>query len=53
MRLPSDSQKNQAIMRQAKARERMEKKARAVAPRAPAASNEKLEKELEDIIEKL
>ena len=50
--LPSDAQKNQAIMRQAKARERMEKKAK-IAPKVPVVPNEKLDKELEDIIEKL
>ena len=55
IRLPSDSQKNQAIMRQAKARERLEK-AKAAARRPaghPSADVEKLDKELEDIIEKL
>ena len=53
IRLPSDAQKSQAIMRQQKARERMEKKIKTAAPKAPAVSEEKLEKELEDIIEKL
>ncbi len=54
LRLPSDAQKQQATMRQAKARERLEKKAKATskAPVAPV-QNEKLDKELEDIIEKL
>lgn len=53
IRLPSDAKKNQAIMRQAKARERLEKRARAARPPIPAIPNEKLDKELEDIIEKL
>ncbi len=54
VRLPSDAQKNQAMLRQMKARERMEKKTKAAAPKAtPAVPNEKLDKELEDIIEKL
>ncbi|HVZ11185.1 MAG TPA: 30S ribosomal protein S6 [Candidatus Paceibacterota bacterium] len=53
VRLPSDAQKSQALMRQAKARERMEKKAKVAPEKAPAVPNEKLDKELEDIIEKL
>lgn len=52
IRLPSDAQKNQQIMRQAKARERMQKLAKPV-PQTPAVPNEKLDQELEDIIEKL
>ena len=53
IRLPSDAQKNQALMRQAKARERMERKSKIMSPKGPAVSEEKLEKELEDIIKKL
>ncbi|HWA64685.1 MAG TPA: 30S ribosomal protein S6 [Candidatus Paceibacterota bacterium] len=53
VRLPSDAQKSQALLRQAKARERMEKKAKVAPEKAPAVSSEKLDKELEDIIEKL
>lgn len=52
LRLPSDAQKNQQIMRQAKARERIQKMAKPL-PQQPAVPNEKLDKELEDIIEKL
>ena len=52
-RLPSDAEKSQAIPRQTKARERIEKKARAALPKAPTIPNEALDKELEDIIEKL
>jgi hypothetical protein len=53
LRLPSDAEKSQAIMRQAKARERIEKKAKAATPKQAPVQNEKLDKELEDIIEKL
>lgn len=53
MRLPSDAQKNQQAMRQQKARERMQKMAAKTLPQQPAVKNEKLDKELEDIIEKL
>lgn len=54
IRLPSDTEKSQAIMRQAKARERLEK-AKAATPKAGPVQpkNENLDKELEDIIEKL
>lgn len=54
VRLPSDAQKSQALERQMKARERLEKRAQTSAKSAPKApSNEKLDKEVEDIIEKL
>lgn len=57
IRLPSDAQKSQALERQMKAKERLEKRAQAVTkagskPRS-SADGEKLEKEVEDIIEKL
>jgi ribosomal protein S6 len=54
LRLPSDAKKSQALERQMKAKERLEKRAQAQAKNAPeAASNEKLDQEVEDIIEKL
>ena len=56
IRMPSDIQKSQALERQMKARERLEKRAQAAtkaAPQKPAADSEKLEKEVEEIIEKL
>ena len=54
IRLPSEAKKNQTIMRQQKARERMaEKQAKAAAKTETEAPNEKLDEELEDIIEKL
>lgn len=57
LRLPSDAQKSQALERQMKAKERLEKRAQAVTkagatPRS-SADGEKLEKAVEDIIEKL
>ncbi len=54
VRLPSDAQKSQALERQMKAKERLEKRAQASAKSGtPAVPNEKLDKEVEDIIEKL
>lgn len=54
LRLPSDAQKSQALERQMKAKERLEKRAQANTKTAtPAVPNEKLDKELETIIEKL
>ncbi len=56
LRLPSDAQKSQALERQMKAKERLEKRAQAAkAPQTtkPAADGEKLDKDLENIIEKL
>ncbi len=57
LRLPSDAQKSQTLERQMKAKERLEKRAQAVTkagstPRS-SADGEKLEKAVEDIIEKL
>jgi ribosomal protein S6 len=52
-RLPSDSEKAKTMEQAMKARERIEKKAKAANPKAAPVQNEKLEKELEDIIEKL
>ena len=54
VRLPSDAKKNRAMLRQAKARARIEK-AKVMQPpvRTPAVPNEKLDEELEEIIEKL
>ncbi|MEK7645725.1 MAG: 30S ribosomal protein S6 [Patescibacteria group bacterium] len=61
LRLPSDAQKSQALERQMKARERLEKRAQATTKATPtdkpsspsSADREKLEKAVEDIIEKL
>lgn len=56
LRLPSDAQKSQALERQMKAKERLEKRAQAAkSPQAakPAADGEKLDKDLENIIDKL
>lgn len=58
LRLPSDAQKSQALERQLKAKERLEKRAQATTKSAPAdkpstADGEKLKKAVEDIIEKL
>jgi ribosomal protein S6 len=54
LRLPSDAQKSQALERQMKAKERLEKRAQATSKQAGSAvPNEKLDKELETIIEKL
>lgn len=56
LRLPSDAQKSQALERQMKAKERLEKRAQAAkqaAPARPAADGEKLDKELEEVIGKL
>ncbi|MEK9158175.1 MAG: 30S ribosomal protein S6 [Patescibacteria group bacterium] len=55
IRLPSDAQKSQALERQMRAKERLEKRAQATskAPAKSSADGEKLEKELETIIEKL
>ncbi len=57
LRLPSDAQKSQALERQMKAKERLEKRAqaatKAMPSRRPVADSEKLDKELETIIEKL
>src|SRR5690348_5739586 len=54
LRLPSDAKKSQALERQMKAKERLEKRAQAQAKNAPQApTNEKLDQEVEDIIEKL
>jgi len=58
LRLPSDAQKSQALERQMKAKERLEKRAQATTKAAPAdkpssADGEKLGKAVEDIIEKL
>lgn len=54
IRMPSDAEKSQAIMRQAKARERLEK-SKTITPKTSSAQpkNENLDKELEEIIEKL
>ena len=53
LRLPSDAQKSQALERQMKAKQRLEKRAQATAKATPAVPNEKLDKELETIIDKL
>ncbi len=53
IRLPSDAQKSQALERQMKAKERLEKRAQATAKTTPAVPNEKLDKDLENIIDKL
>ena len=57
IRLPSDAQKSQALERQLKAKERLEKRAQAVTKATPSdrpsADGEKLDKELETIIDKL
>jgi ribosomal protein S6 len=58
LRLPSDAQKSQALERQMKAKERLEKRAQATTKSAPiekpsSADREKLDKELETIIDKL
>jgi len=58
LRLPSDAQKSQALERQLKAKERLEKRAQATTKSAPTdkpstADGEKLDKELETIIDKL
>ena len=56
LRLPSDAQKSQALERQLKAKERLEKRAQATTkagPARPSVDGEKLEKAVEDIIEKL
>lgn len=54
VRMPSDAEKSQAILRQAKARERIERSKAAAPKTAPApVQNENLDKELEEIIEKL
>ena len=54
IRLPSDAKKNEAIMRQQKAREHMER-ARTAAPKGGPApvENKELDKEIENIIEKI
>ena len=57
LRLPSDAQKSQTLERQIKAKERLEKRAQATTKAAPVirppADGEKLDKAVEDIIEKL
>jgi ribosomal protein S6 len=53
IRLPSDAQKSQALERQMRAKERLEKRAQAVTKGTPVVPNEKLDKELENIIDKL
>ncbi len=54
LRLPSDAKRAQHAVRQTKARERMEKQAKATGKvSATPAQNEALDKELEGIIEKL
>ncbi len=57
IRLPSDAQKSQALERQMKAKERLEKRAQATSKAGqsakPSVDGEKLEKAVEDIIEKL
>jgi ribosomal protein S6 len=57
IRLPSDAQKSQTLERQLKAKERLEKRAQAATKAGPTAKSsadgEKLEKELETIIDKL
>ncbi len=57
IRLPSDAQKSQTLERQMKAKERLEKRAQAATKQGiaakPAADGEKLDKELETIIDKL
>lgn len=57
IRLPSDAQKSQALERQLKAKERLEKRAQATSKAGqaaqPSVDGEKLEKAVEDIIEKL
>jgi len=57
VRLPSDAQKSQTLERQLKAKERLEKRAQAATKAAPStrpsADGKKLDKEVEDIIEKL
>jgi len=58
LRLPSDAQKSQALERQLKAKERLEKRAQATTKATPtdkpsSVDGEKLEKAVEDIIEKL
>ncbi|MBX4190103.1 30S ribosomal protein S6 [Candidatus Parcubacteria bacterium] len=52
LKLPSDAKKNQEMMKQMKAKERIEKRAKSAAQPAPV-ENKELDKELEDIIEKL
>ena len=53
IRLPSDAQKSQALERQMKAKERLEKRAQAISKNVPAVENKELDKELETIIDKL
>lgn len=53
IRLPSDAQKSQALERQMKAKERLEKRAQAITKDTPAVENKELDKELETIIDKL
>ena len=57
LRLPSDAQKSQTLERQLKAKERLEKRAQAVTKAGPesrpSVDGEKLDKAVEDIIEKL
>lgn len=57
IRLPSDAQKSQALERQLKAKERLEKRAQATSKATsdarPSADGEKLDKDLETIIDKL
>jgi ribosomal protein S6 len=56
IRLPSDAQKSQALERQIKAKERLEKRAQAgtkASSTRPSADGAKLDKELETIIDKL
>lgn len=55
IRLPSDAQKSQALERQMRAKERLEKRAQSTAksPAQPAVDGEKMEKDLETVIEKL
>lgn len=57
IRLPSDAQKSQTLERQLKAKERLEKRAQAATKAGPvarpSADGKKLDKEVEDIIEKL
>ena len=57
IRLPSDAQKSQTLERQLKAKERLEKRAQATSKAGqaaqPSVDGEKLDKELETIIDKL
>jgi len=53
LRLQSDTQKNQALQRQIKARERLEKRAQAANKEVPVVENKELDKEVETIIDKL